>query len=137
MSAQVSPSSSTTSTPRNNMLQQNHYSPSRFLSSATTSTELEGVDLSLDQLRSSIAGGDYVRSLVKDNPYIDVVQYTHKNVIYSISHVDYHSEALAIGITENGLEPGDVVLTFLPAHLCETVRCHTITCFFYCLWTPT
>ena len=51
-----------------------------------------------------------------------MVQYTHKNVIYNTSHIDYHSEAIAIGITENGLIPGDVVLTFLPPHLCETVR---------------
>lgn len=113
--------------PSANRLYQKIYRPTeRFMSSATTSMEPDGVDLSLDKLSSSIAGGDYVRLLVKDNPYIDVVQYTHKNVIYNISHVDYHSEALAIGITENGLIPGDVVLTFLPPHLCESVRCVTI-----------
>lgn len=102
--------------------QQLLHSSSRFMSSSATTTEAGGVDVSLDQLRTSIAGGDYVRLLAKDNPYVDVVQYTHKNVIYSVTHIDYHSEALAIGITENGLVPGDVVLTFLPPHLCETVR---------------
>ena len=102
--------------------QQEQHSSARFMSSSATSVESGEVDLSLDQLRTSIAGGDYVRLLAKDNPYFDVVQYTHKNVIYSATHVDYHSEALAIGITENGLVPGDVVLTLLPPHLCETVR---------------
>ena len=102
----------------------NQSSSSRYMSSASASTSVEpvGVDVSLDQLRTSIAGGDYVRLLVKDNPYVDVVQYTHKNVIYNVSHINYHSEAVAIGMTENGLIPGDVVLTFLPPHLCETVR---------------
>ena len=104
------------------VLNQQQYATPRFMSSAATSMEPETVDVSLDQLRSSIAGGDYVRLLVKDNPYVDVVQYTHKNVIYNVNHVSYYSEALAIGITENGLIPGDVVLTFLPPHLCETVR---------------
>jgi hypothetical protein len=110
--------------PSNNnakLLKHEQFPSSRSMSTATTSMVAE-VNLSLDQLSSSIAGGDYVSLLVKDNPYLDVVQYTHKNVIYNVSHINYHSEALAIGITENGLIPGDVVLTFLPPHLCETVR---------------
>lgn len=109
-------------TPALSLRQQQYHVSSRLMSSSATSVEPAGVDLSLDQLRTSIAGGDYIRLLKKDNEYLDVVQYTHKNVIYNTSHIDYHSEAIAIGITENGLIPGDVVLTFLPPHLCETVR---------------
>jgi hypothetical protein len=80
------------------------------------------VDLSLEQLTSTIAGGQYVRLLNQDNPHLDVVQYTHKNVFYNAKHIDYHTEALAIGIMEHGFIPGDVVLSYLPDHLCETVR---------------
>jgi len=67
-------------------------------------------------------GGKLVAALKEDNPYVDVVQYEHKNRTWSTHHVDYYSEALAIGIAENGLIPGDVVLSWLPAHFQESVR---------------
>jgi hypothetical protein len=36
--------------------------------------------------------------------------------------VDYYSDAVAIGFLESGLQPGDVVLSWLPAHFSESVR---------------
>jgi non-ribosomal peptide synthetase component E (peptide arylation enzyme) len=59
--------------------------------------------------------------IAKENPYKDVVRYEHKNRKWNLHHVDYYSEALAIGLLENGLQPGDVVLSWLPAHFSESV----------------
>jgi hypothetical protein len=69
----------------------------------------------------SMSGGSLLASLKSENPYMDVVQYEHKNRTWSLQQVDYYSEALAIGFAENGLTIGDVVLSWLPAHFSETV----------------
>jgi hypothetical protein len=69
----------------------------------------------------SMSGGSILASLKSENPYLDVVQYEHKNRTWSLQQVDYYSEALAIGFAENGLTIGDVVLSWLPAHFSETV----------------
>jgi hypothetical protein len=58
---------------------------------------------------------------------MDVVKYAHKNRTWTVQHVHYYSEALAIGLLENGFRTGDVVLSYLPAHLSEQVR--TANCF--------
>ena len=66
-------------------------------------------------------GGKLIAELKESNPYVDVVQYEHKNRTWTTHHVDYYSEALAIGIVEQGLLSGDVVLSWLPAHFQESV----------------
>jgi hypothetical protein len=71
-------------------------------------------------LSSSVA--TQLQSLTAENPYTDVVHYTHKNRTWSMQHVDYYSTALAIGLTENGLTVGDKVLSWLPHHFAEQVR---------------
>ena len=64
-------------------------------------------------------------SLAAASPHVDVVRYEHKNVKWTLSHVDKNSEALAVGFIENGLRPGDVVLSWLPQHFGEEVRTQT------------
>lgn len=63
-----------------------------------------------------------LQALTAENPYTDVVHYTHKNRTWSMQHVDYYSTALAIGLAENGLTVGDKVLSWLPQHFAEQVR---------------
>jgi hypothetical protein len=67
------------------------------------------------------AGGIQLKELATANPYKDVVRYEHKNRKWNMQHVDYYSEALAIGLLETGLQPGDVVLSWLPPHFSESV----------------
>mmetsp|Transcript_89158 Transcript_89158/g.257034 ORF Transcript_89158/g.257034 Transcript_89158/m.257034 type:complete len:287 (-) Transcript_89158:109-969(-) len=67
------------------------------------------------------AGGPQLKELAAANPYKDVVRYEHKNRKWNLQHVDYYSEALAIGLLETGLQPGDVVLSWLPSHFSESM----------------
>ena len=69
-----------------------------------------------------LTGGAQIQQLKEANPHIDVVQYEHKNRTWTTHHVDYYAEAVAIGLAENGLIPGDVVLSWLPQHFSESVR---------------
>jgi len=71
---------------------------------------------------SSSSGGRQLEALTGDFPHMDVVRYEHKNRTWTLQHVHYYSEALAIGLTENGFRPGDAVLSWLPPHLSEQVR---------------
>ena len=68
---------------------------------------------------STPPGGAKLASMTAENPHVDVVKYEHKSRTWTLNHVDYFSKALAIGLTENGLQPGDVVLSWLPAHFSE------------------
>jgi len=52
---------------------------------------------------------------------MDVVRYEHKNRKWTLKHVDYYTDALAIGFLETGLQPGDVVLSWLPQHFSESM----------------
>jgi len=70
---------------------------------------------------STTSAGSLLTKLAKDNPYKDVVRYEHKNRKWNLQHVDYYSEALAIGLLENGLKPGDVVLSWLSPHFSESM----------------
>lgn len=67
------------------------------------------------------AGGLQLKEMATENPYKDVVRFDHKNRKWNLQHVDYYSEALAIGLLETGLQPGDVVLSWLPQHFSESV----------------
>jgi len=69
----------------------------------------------------STSGGSTLTQLAKENPYKEVVRYEHKNRKWNLQHVDYYSDALAIGLLENGLQPGDVVLSWLPPHFSESM----------------
>mmetsp|Transcript_28279 Transcript_28279/g.76615 ORF Transcript_28279/g.76615 Transcript_28279/m.76615 type:complete len:297 (+) Transcript_28279:104-994(+) len=69
----------------------------------------------------STSGGSLLTQLAKENPYKDVVRYEFKNRKWNLHHVDFYSEALAVGLLENGLQPGDVVLSWLPAHFSESM----------------
>jgi non-ribosomal peptide synthetase component E (peptide arylation enzyme) len=75
-----------------------------------------------DKNRGLSSVATQLQSLTAENPYTDVVHYTHKNRTWSMQHVDYYSTALAIGLTENGLTVGDKVLSWLPHHFAEQVR---------------
>jgi hypothetical protein len=96
--------------------------PRRMFSSTMMTS---GSTASAEEL-ASLAGGIYLKTLVHENPYTDVVQYEHKNRVFTVKDVDYNSEALAIGIAENGLIPGDVVLSYLPQHFNEQVRVNLV-----------
>jgi hypothetical protein len=62
-----------------------------------------------------------LKALTAENPHIDVVHYTHKNRTWTLNHVQFYSEAMAIGIVELGFQPGDIVLSWLPEHFSEQV----------------
>lgn len=66
-----------------------------------------------------MSGGDALAKLASDSPHVDVIRYHHKNVKWTLRHVDYYSDALAIGFLDQGLQPGDVVLSWLPLHFSE------------------
>ena len=72
--------------------------------------------------KASLSGGQQLEALSSDFPHKDVVRYEHKNRTWTLQHVHYYSEALAIGLMENGFQAGDVVLSLLPPHLSEQVR---------------
>lgn len=71
--------------------------------------------------RSLSTGGQQLEALTAKYPHMDVVKYEHKNRVWSLQHVHYYSEALAIGLMETGLKSGDVVLSWLPSHFSEQV----------------
>lgn len=71
---------------------------------------------------ATISAGDALARLATDHPHQEVVRYEHKNVKWTLQHVNYYSEALAIGLVDAGLQPGDVVLSWLPSHFAEQVR---------------
>mmetsp|Transcript_23490 Transcript_23490/g.32943 ORF Transcript_23490/g.32943 Transcript_23490/m.32943 type:complete len:290 (+) Transcript_23490:29-898(+) len=69
---------------------------------------------------ASVSAGNALSALAQENPHKDILRYQHKNMKWSFSHVDKHSDDLAVGFLEQGLQPGDVVLSWLPAHFAET-----------------
>jgi hypothetical protein len=76
----------------------------------------------------STAVGAQLQALTTEYPHLDVVRYEHKNRVWSLQHVQYYSDALAIGLMENNLQPGDVVLSWLPEHFSEQVRQGRLDC---------
>jgi hypothetical protein len=73
-------------------------------------------------LRTFATGGQMVKEMAITTPHKDVIRYEWKNQTFSLEHINFYSEALAVGITENGLTTGDVVLSWLPEHWSENVR---------------
>lgn len=68
---------------------------------------------------ATISAGDALARLASDHPHQEIIRYEHKNVKWTLKHVNYYSDALACGLVDAGLQPGDVVLSWLPLHLAE------------------
>mmetsp|Transcript_14904 Transcript_14904/g.21264 ORF Transcript_14904/g.21264 Transcript_14904/m.21264 type:complete len:315 (+) Transcript_14904:35-979(+) len=63
--------------------------------------------------------GQALAKLAQDRPEMDVIRYHHKNFKWSFKHVEFFSDCLATGFLDQGLAPGDVVLSWLPSHFSE------------------
>lgn len=68
---------------------------------------------------ATISAGDALARLASDHPHQEIIRYEHKNVKWTLKHVNYYADALACGLVDSGLQPGDVVLSWLPMHLAE------------------
>ena len=73
------------------------------------------------RMASSMSAGEALAKLAAETPHKDVLHYDHKNVKFSLKQVNYHAESLAAGLVGGGLQPGDVVLSWLPLHFSEQV----------------
>jgi len=69
--------------------------------------------------RSMTTAGAQLRELAAQSPHVDVIRYEHKNLKFTLQHVDSHADSLASGLLDCGLVPGDVVLSWLPNHFAE------------------
>lgn len=70
---------------------------------------------------SSVTGGTAIAQLAAQLPHMDAIRYEHKNVKWSFRDVNYFADALACGLLDMGLQPGDKVLSWLPNHISEQV----------------
>lgn len=68
---------------------------------------------------ATISAGEALARLATDHPHQEIIRYEHKNVKWTLKHVDYYSESLATGLVDAGLKPGDKVLSWLPLHFSE------------------
>jgi len=68
---------------------------------------------------ASASLGQTISMLAEENPHKDAVRYDHKNIKWSFKHLEYYSDALALGLAETGLIPGDAMLSWLPLHFAE------------------
>lgn len=68
---------------------------------------------------ATISAGDALARLASDHPHQEIIRYEHKNVKWTLNHVNYYADALACGLVDAGLQPGDVVLSWLPMHFAE------------------
>lgn len=68
---------------------------------------------------TTISAGDALQNIAIDFPHVEVIRYEHKNVKWTLKHVNHFADALAIGFLEVGFKPGDVVLSWLPLHFSE------------------
>ena len=69
----------------------------------------------------TISAGDALARLASNHPHQEIIRYEHKNVKWTLKHVNYYSDALACGLLDAGLKPGDVMLSWLPLHVAEQV----------------
>lgn len=70
---------------------------------------------------ATISAGDALARLASNHPHQEIIRYEHKNVKWTLKHVNYYSDALACGLLDAGLKPGDVMLSWLPLHVAEQV----------------
>jgi len=71
---------------------------------------------------ATVCAGEALARLASDHPHQEIIRYEHKNVKWTLKHVDYYADALATGLVDAGLKPGDKVLSWLPLHIAEQVR---------------
>ena len=71
---------------------------------------------------ATVCAGEALARLASDHPHQEIIRYEHKNVKWTLKHVDYYADALATGLVDAGLKPGDKVLSWLPLHFAEQVR---------------
>jgi len=69
--------------------------------------------------RNMTTAGAQLQELAAQSPHVDVLRYEHKNLKFTLQHVNGHADSLAIGFLDCGLEPGDIVLSWLPDHFAE------------------
>lgn len=69
--------------------------------------------------KAGATAGQTLTELASANPHVEVIRYEHKNVKWTVRHVEYFADCLAVGLLENGLIPGDTVLSWLPSHFSE------------------
>lgn len=77
---------------------------------------------------ASLSGGQTIAQLAKEFPHMDAVRYEHKNQKFALKDVNHFAESLACGFIEQGFQPGDVVLSWLPEHFSEQVSFKSDTC---------
>lgn len=65
------------------------------------------------------SAGTALSLLASQAPHVDVTRYEHKNVKWTLKNFDVNSDALAIGLLDQGFMKGDVVLSWLPEHFAE------------------
>ena len=68
-----------------------------------------------------MSAGDALAQLASAHPHQEIIRYEHKNTKWTLKHVNYYSDALACGLVDAGLQPGDVMLSWLPMHFAEQV----------------
>jgi len=90
-----------------------------FSSSNTTATTARGLVTSTQPMSMGATAGQTLAQLASDNPHVEVIRYEHKNVKWTMRHVEYFADCLAVGLLENGLKPGDAMLSWLPSHFSE------------------
>ena len=93
--------------------------------SSLSSTSNNGVGNSSSTSRgmATMSAGDALARLASAHPHQEIIRYEHKNVKWTLKHVNYYSDALACGLVDAGLQPGDVMLSWLPKHIAEHVSC--------------
>ena len=93
--------------------------------SSPSSTSNNGVGNSSSTSRgmATMSAGDALARLASAHPHQEIIRYEHKNVKWTLKHVNYYSDALACGLVDAGLQPGDVMLSWLPKHIAEHVSC--------------
>lgn len=74
---------------------------------------------------ASLSGGQAVSQLAEQFPHMDAVRYDHKNQKFAYKDIDHYAESLACGFAEQGFQPGDIVLSWLPEHFSEQVSHHS------------
>lgn len=73
------------------------------------------------QTLTSTSAGASLAALASESPHVEVVRYEHKNLKMTLKGVDHNASALAAGLIDCGLVPGDVVLSWLPSHFAGQV----------------
>ncbi len=93
----------------------------RATSSLVRSTTASNNETARAMSSAAPSAGTALSVLASQNPHVDVIRYEHKNVKWTLKNVDRNSDALAIGLLDQGFVKGDVVLSWLPDHFAEQV----------------